>query len=305
MNKLKILIVLWLVLLSDVTFSQDFAPIGAKWFYSEGFFSWEPIIEDYFEITSQKDTMINGISCRKLIKRHFIACNGRPDSEFVFSRNDSVFLYNRDFNDFQVFYDFNSEKGDSWQFRILEDEQFIDTINVFVDSTSLSNINGTDLKTFYVTYNIYNENSSYSYSSVLIEGIGDIQYLFNIVPLSARACDGNYSKGLRCYEDNILGLYSTGIADSCNQIRYWTNIKRQEKKDIKIFPNPVTDMLEVSGMDYNVVAEIYEIQGKLILTKDLNSSNILDLRQIDNGVYIIVFRKADEIQAIRRIIKYF
>ncbi len=167
-----------------------------------------------------------GFLVAKLVKRHLIACNGRPDSEYVFSRNDSVFLYNQDFNEFQVFYDFNSEKGDSWQFRILEYDQFIDTVNVFVDSTSVSNINGTDLRTFYVTYNIYDENSSYSYSSVLIEGIGDIQYLFNIVPLSSRACDGNYSKGLRCYEDNILGLYSTGIADSCDQIRYWTNIKR-------------------------------------------------------------------------------
>ena len=162
MRKLKFLIILWFVLIGDITYGQDFAPIGATCFYSEGFFTWEPIIEDYFQITSQKDTVINGISCRKLVKRHLIACNVRTDSEYVFNRNDSVFLYNRDFNEFQVFYDFNSEKGDSWQFRVLEYDQFIDTINVFVDSTSVSNINGTELKTFYVTYNIYDENSSYS-----------------------------------------------------------------------------------------------------------------------------------------------
>ena len=40
-------------------------------------------------------------------------------------------------------------------------------------------------------------------------------------------------------------------------------------------------MLEVSGIDINVVVEIYDIQGRLILTKELSSSKILDLRLID------------------------
>lgn len=94
-----------------------------------------------------------------------------------------------------------------------------------------------------MTYKIYNENNSHSYSSAIIEGIGDIQDLFNIVPRSAGACDGNYSKGLRCYEDNILGYYSTGLADSCNEIRYWTGNNGPEKNDINIFPNPAKEML--------------------------------------------------------------
>ncbi len=70
-----------------------------------------------------------------------------------------------------------------------------------------------------------------------------------------------------------------------------------------IFPNPVTDKLEISGIDFNVVAEIYDIQGRLILTKDLTSRKILDLGQIDKGVYVIVFRETDEILAIKRLIK--
>jgi hypothetical protein len=75
MNNLNVLIILWLVLISDVTFSQDFAPIGAQWYYSEHHAFSGDI--DYLKIESVKDTVIKGLACRKLVKNTVLNCTGR------------------------------------------------------------------------------------------------------------------------------------------------------------------------------------------------------------------------------------
>ncbi len=40
--------------------------------------------------------------------------------------------------------------------------------------------------------------------------------MFNYAPAWSFVCDGNFSHGLRCYEDDTIGLYETGLADSCD-----------------------------------------------------------------------------------------
>lgn len=94
----------------------------------------------------------------------------------------------------------------------------LDTINVSIDSISPIVINGKSLKRLHVPYYLLTEEYPYSYNSIIIEKIGDIQYMFNYYPSASVACDGNYSAGLRCYQDSELGFYSTGIADSCDYI---------------------------------------------------------------------------------------
>jgi hypothetical protein len=90
----------------------------------------------------------------------------------------------------------------------------IDTLIVTVDSSYISNINGYDLRTLDVTYKKKGEGySSFPNPSKIIEKIGDIGYMFNWYPWNSIACDMNFTAGLRCYQDDELGLYSTGLRD--------------------------------------------------------------------------------------------
>ena len=87
--------------------------------------------------------------------------------------------------------------------------------------------------------------------------------------------------------DSIYNKYMTTIF-----IGIIRAIKEQNNKRIKIFPNPSQGHLsiEVPNQDINFIINIFDINGKLILST--NTSSIAELKNIDlsdlsNGLYII------------------
>lgn len=290
-------------ILSILIYGQDFAPIGAEWYYNEQFaFSGDV---DYIKFNSEKDTLVNGQTCKKITKRHKLGCNDRPDTEYLYTKNDTVFFLDTIFNEFQILYVFNANPLDSWIIKIKDEEQDLDTILISVDSITTKQINGVDLKAIHVTYNKFDENMPETYSSTIIEKIGDVKYMFNWYPWSNVACDVNYTSGLRCYQDSQLGLYSTGIADSCDYTYKWTGIDKNELNSrIQIFPNPANDYIEIIldiNSDYK--AELYDLNGRLLLTKIFNLNIELDLVGIKSGYYLLMIKEKTEILGSRRLIK--
>ena len=201
---------------------QEFAPIGAEWYYNERFAFSGDI--DFIKFTSEKDTVIHGKTCKKITKRHKIDCYDRPDTEFLYSGNDTVYFFDPAFNEFQNLYVFNSAPNDSRIIKIKDETQEIDTITIRVDSVSTKQINGQNLKALHVTYDKNDEIYPETYSSTIIEKIGDVKYMFNWYPWSQIVCNANWTDGLRCYQDSEIGLYSTGIVDSCDYIYIWTAV---------------------------------------------------------------------------------
>jgi hypothetical protein len=64
----RIALIVILVLVSITLYGEDFAPVGAEWYYSEQFaFSGDL---NYIKFTSEKDTLIYGKNCKKISKRH-------------------------------------------------------------------------------------------------------------------------------------------------------------------------------------------------------------------------------------------
>ncbi len=118
---------------------QDFAPVGAKWYYGEAFAFSGDI--NYILFTSARDTVILNETCRKITKRHQLGCYLRPENEYVFSRNDTVFFYEPSFGHFGVLYDFNATAGDSWTIYMDGENQQLDSVVVLVDSVSVRRIN--------------------------------------------------------------------------------------------------------------------------------------------------------------------
>lgn len=201
-------------------FSQNFAPIGSTWYYTEHTFSGNI---GYLKIESVKDTVINSQSCRKLYKEKTIGCSYHSVTEFVYSIDSTVYFWDSKLNKFQTLYDFKAGPGQSWDIQMpsLNTEDSIETIRFFVDSVKYEIINGQKLKMLYAS-SYYLNDSVYmpgKHSHKIAEKIGDLGYMFNFDLSSFIACDDNYSDGLRCYESPDFGYYSTGIAPSCTYSR--------------------------------------------------------------------------------------
>lgn len=284
-------------------YSQGFAPTGAEWYYQEGHAFSNDI--DYIKFTSRKDTLIMGKVCQKITKRHSVSCNFRKKPEYLFSRNDTVFFFDLAFNKFQVLYDFSAKKKDSWTIKVKHGNE-VTSLLITVDSVYLSQINGQNLRTLDVTYNHKgNIGNVRNYSSTIIEKIGDVKYMFNWQGTPDMVCDMNYSQGLRCYQDTNVGMYSTGIADSCNHIYSGTGIESIEPfTEIRIYPNPAHDYLEITGLGYsNYSVKLFDLQGKLLKLARTSSNMKLDISQINQGVYMILLQNEDKVIGYKKLIK--
>jgi uncharacterized protein (TIGR02145 family) len=55
---------------------------------------------------------------------------------------------------------------------------------------------------------------------------------------------------------------------------------------IKIYPNPTTTTLNIVGLTITAIAEVYDISGKQLLTKQLNTNQI-DISSLAKGLYFI------------------
>lgn len=300
--------ILWLSIILAISFnlsSQDFAPIGAEWHYTEKFVFSGNI--NYLKISSIEDTLIQGKNCKKLLKEEILECSTRPHIEYVYSEDSVIYYWDNDFNEFQKLYDFKTQT-ENWIIKIKDWDNDIDSLLIVVDSTSYTTINEIQLKVLHVTYyGIYDDPLlNFYYNSEIVEKIGDLSYLFNLFPESYLTCDLNYSEGLRCYEDSDFGFYSTGIADSCTYTYDWINIdKNRSKESINIFPNPTTGQMQIKiDSDKPILLEVFDIRGNSIYSTEFESEIQIDLTDQPNGVYILKLKSYDLIIREKKIIKY-
>ena len=181
MKTLQFVFILSVATLTTTANAQEFAPIGAVWYYSEGFAFSGNI--DYLMITSVKDSVIKGVNCQQL---HCDPLCGSPcGDQFIFQSNDSLFHFNSALDTFELISCFNVTPGDSWNLLSLDVDETVDTTAVTVDSITTELINAHSLRQLYLTYHVKDYNSDgvkqqdFSYSSRSLERIGDVGYFFN------------------------------------------------------------------------------------------------------------------------------
>ena len=125
----KIILLFVLISLSTIANGQTWAPIGAKWTYTETFYMSTAI--DTCTIRSIGDTVILAHQC-KILKESAGNCSFRPNIEFMYSDSGKVFFYNASRNSFQMLYNFNAKIGDSS--IVYPDGTYNDSIVSVVDS---------------------------------------------------------------------------------------------------------------------------------------------------------------------------
>jgi len=276
----KLLIIITLALFTKYTAAQIFAPIGARWYYTERF----PFSGDinFILYTAEKDTLVKGQNCRKIIKKDDPMCWGRPGIELMYSTNDSVFFYDPILDTFQVIYRFSANKNETW-FFIYKDYPSgkNETVTITVDSVGSIMANNQSLKVLYVTYD-----NRYKYQSTIIEKMGDIEFMFNFTPSFIATCDGNYPRGMRCYEDTIIGNYHFANMDSCEYTYNWTGINPITDNNIIIYPNPSNEIIYITGLNQAAYFQMYDINGRLVKLGNLKDAQI-QLKELVSGMYVL------------------
>lgn len=196
---------------------------------------------------------------------------------------DSVFI--KDFfnnTEERLLYDYSMDIGDSIQglwgkFYVID----VQTQEVF----------GAERKSLIL------EHETQSYEDIWIEGVGSIKSGY----LSAGIPDVIFDAGslFSCHYSDVNGdwYYANQPSQNCLADQIVSPCLRLNSSDItmplslKVFPNPASNNLEIEikeGLNYDLECKIYDLNGRFILSKNLNQSKRnISVRSLDNGIYIL------------------
>ena len=284
------LIILLLCCISFRIYGQtnEFAPIGATWWYNYEYFSGS----GYLQLQSVGDTVISGVNCRKIAKTLVQKDLSNPDAvidtfyldnEYVYS--DLGVVYNFRLGSFYTLYDFNAEVGDIWEVGGVSNFGDCDSTGfIQVDNVNTVLIGGVELTQLF-TGSVDDDYWNFGTLPV-IERIGALSYLF----AHPNSCLIDFYEGgnLRCYYDNEIGYVQIDSTTTCdfvlssNEITAFTSIE--------ISPNPFSTELKIKLPENfsNSIITIYSLNGSVIYqTTSGNSTVVIPANSIIPGVYFL------------------
>ncbi|MEQ1745392.1 MAG: T9SS type A sorting domain-containing protein [Saprospiraceae bacterium] len=259
----------------------EFAPVGAKWYYSEQAFFPPPfgVFPHIVEVVAKE--VYQGKLCSKLIGIGSTSAPSAtvPDPLYVYEQNDSVFFYSQRSGRFELLYDFNAVAGDTWVIGGLGRPSGYDSLTVHVDSIGVLLANGKTFKVLHISYPIL----PYEWGYEIIAGVGNTFFLtpdwglFEGGPM-----------GLRCYTDaeNELQLvpYPCDTTIIISQVQDFNT-----DSGISINPNPFNDRLTIA-LSTNLrspALRLFDAAGRLVLEQRLVPGvNEIETGALPQGLYI-------------------
>ncbi len=281
------MLTIWIILACSLLYSQDFAPIGAKWYYSNRENPLGGSQQGYLLVESEKDTLIIGKAAKLLRNTYYSSIGDTLDLgyDIVYSENNQVFYIknNRSF----LLYNFNPALGDTLKFRDP------DLSNISADTTILMIVESVDSLKAGTTYlkriNLRNYQGHWDLYTTHIERIGNIPYLY---PQTSLQCDAACYDPLRCYLDEELSYSSVVWSDKCDMLI--TSISAYgNQKGIRLYPNPTSSYTTIE-MDHSLgrinSVNVINLLGQefLIESWNLGATKVnLNVSHLRSGYYII------------------
>ncbi|MCL2706471.1 MAG: T9SS type A sorting domain-containing protein [Spirochaetaceae bacterium] len=280
---------------SNIANAQNNYDQGTTWHY--GFIREViPIYNQYLSqiLTINGDTVIEGQSFQRIIKSegsHNWDIQTPFSVEYIKKENDKVYWFNQQNGKISILYDFAAEQGESWTISINNCE-----LLVVVDSVNYSEYDGVIKKNLYVS-DYLTDWEGREYVGICFKGkiIKDIGHTVTYFPHRAfNLCEGLHVSGIlidniRCYEDH--NLYHNFKGYLCDTI--WTEsligISVFEKINIRIYPNPVTEILTIETSDITDVS-ITNIAGRIVCEKYIyEPTTYFDTSKWKTGIYFVSF----------------
>jgi len=257
---MKKILTIFITVLSLQGFSQGWAEVGSIWHYTKGTIN--PDLTSYTTFESISDTVISGIPCRHVVQVDRAYDTSAVYSHFMYSSNDSVFFY-RD-GEFHLLLYFGAVAGDTIVLGFGTASG--DPLLMIVDSTSTIDINGETRTLQYVECG---DGLVVEYADEVIEGIGSTYFMFPVA-------DGELYGSLRCYEDNVIGLFLSPFHpyhgwnfEDCNEIITGIN-ELAISQSLIAYPNPFSisttieyELKEISKIQFTVYNMIGEVVYQL------------------------------------------
>ncbi len=252
----------------------DFAPVGAKWHYSEQAFAPPPFGEFPHVVEVVSKEIYQGKLCSKLIG---IGSETVPDPLYVHSQNDSVFFYSLLSGKFELLYDFGTEPNESWVIGGLNTPEGLDSVVVQVDSVSQITVSGTALKVLYISCPYL----FFDWGGEIIAGIGNTYFLTPDYGLY----EGG-PMGLRCYTDTQNDLHF--VSYPCDTTIVTTNTVEVNKiLPIAISPNPASTFAQLPFAPDHM--QVFNMLGQSVRVSFSNET--LDISALSPGIYQVLAEK--------------
>ncbi len=284
------------LIFSQVTISlgQDFAPIGAEWYYSSSAGGSAPGGSEYYHLAVTKDTAINEYDLRK-IERTYYRYQGdsvKVEPYYIHQIVDTVYIYDPSSHKLSKIFVFNATQGDTLTFDVpYYNSNFTEdsTFRVVLDTIVTEIYDGIELK----KYMLEQLDDFGWFCSFYLEKIGGYEWFLPLGRVIIPEANGP----IRCYHDTKVDINVT--PRPCDY-RITSSIDSQHLHKFEIFPNPTTDRIKVKpefDIDY---IELYDNTGKLIR---VTKSTVIDLGKYENGLYFIRIYW-NKTSFIKKVIKY-
>ncbi len=287
----RFLVFAYLLVGTYSAFAQQFGANNPIWNYNETS-GWGGN-QLHAQLTISKDTIFEGKTCKVLTSGKTTYEGYLPYKNMLCQDSTQVVFWSRVKNDFQILYDFEADKGASWDFWL--DEMFgipiqADSIHVVIDSVYVSRINSIDLNTQIVSYTSDIRGKELVIGTYkIIEGIGNTTVL---IPVKSWLADGDYVDGLRCFEDDSIGFYQFDNSVDCDYTETGV-VEEINAKSVSVYPNPSQGVFQLKGLTNTEIKRVavFDINGARIYTNELVTSNnaetyLLDLSNFPEGLYV-------------------
>ncbi len=296
-SRLLIISIFALLFFSKMLYCQEWAPTGAKWYYTtSGFAGGGGLLI----IESIKDTVIESFECKKFQFSDIKQYQAGPDTyywgttttyEFFYFNADSINHFDQLNGYFYKLYDFSINPGDT---ILVRNEEFPGVLpytnfEYIVDSIVSKNIQSTPLNFYYVRATDSSDwifAPSYQSNYPVIERIGStISFLGISLELFSQQL-GNYY--LRCYiDENLIYRFTLFPSDlECDCLP--TFIEEITSDKIKLYPIPVKNYLNISQKDNSKLnIKIFNAQGVIIDQKEVIGNSVIDVTHYPPGIFIM------------------
>jgi hypothetical protein len=279
MKRQHTLLTLCLLLTISLSAQVEFAPIGAEWVYNQLVDSDEgdEALEDYFTLQSTGDTLIEGLTFRK-VGPHFL----HQEGEKVWFRFD---------NALHLIYDFGVQVGDVRTFTFLQGNYLYDPEEFKIVKIDTLYSNGISLKRFFA------ETTSliYFYEFIYVERSGSLDYLLNNLLPSIQSVRLPW---LRCYSDSTVNFVSPEFISFNEPNCYYQASSATEEPRVgllSIAPNPLTGTTFTLRLPEQIDSEeltlsITDLNGRTVYQQVLGhavGAIEVALPDLPNGLYMV------------------
>lgn len=300
--------------LSSVITSQTlFCLPGSEWSYSFSFMTYNNTIThtENEKITYVRDSIINSDTCKVLKhSRYFMSGNTNFNTKLTVLKQKADTIFYRNYttqSTWQILYVFSALPGHTWKTSYVTPQSIVRTMTVTVDSVTILQVNGFNLKQLRLTLSSNSVNSFYP-AKMRITGRFGCNYFLFYNELNFYSYEGSdILNEYLCYKDNSFGSKKF-TSKSCDFSDPTGLVSSSEvENDIHIYPNPANNKLVLDFENTNSDCEIRltNALGQTVIYSKPNSKKTeeLNLSELENGIYFLqVFEKGTLIST-KKIIK--